>query len=53
MKASELRIEELISFDNGFVSLHGRRLILHDLYAFAQFRKDLIAKTGIEHAGAS
>lgn len=38
MRANELRLDELIRFEDGVVSLHGRRLILHDLHAFAQFQ---------------
>jgi len=46
MKASELKLNELIEFSEGMVSLHGRRLVLRDLHAYAQFRKDLIDTLG-------
>ncbi|HCE43907.1 MAG TPA: sigma-54-dependent Fis family transcriptional regulator [Lentisphaeria bacterium] len=50
MKASDLRLEEIVKFSEGLLSLHGRRLILHDLHAFGQFRKDLIDMVGIGYA---
>jgi two-component system response regulator HydG len=50
MKADDLRLEELISFSDGLISLHGRRLILHDTYAMAQFHSDLISMVGPEQA---
>jgi DNA-binding NtrC family response regulator/predicted hydrocarbon binding protein len=48
MKADELKLGELVDFSEGGVWLHGRRLVLHDLHAFAQFRKDLLEMLGIE-----
>ncbi len=42
MQAKDLRIEELVDFSAGLIQLQGRRLILHDIHAFAQFRKDLL-----------
>jgi len=48
MKADELRLKELVEFTEGGVWLHGRRLILHDVHAFAQFREDLLAMLGRE-----
>ena len=39
MKAEDLRLEELVTFSEGLVCLHGRRLILHAVHAMAQFRK--------------
>ena len=50
MKSSELQLQELIEFSDGLINLKGRRLVLHSIHAFAQFRKDLIANVGDEHA---
>lgn len=50
MQAKDLRIEELVDFSAGLIELQGRRLILHDIHAFAQFRKDLLSMVGQEHA---
>nr|WP_320013564.1 sigma-54-dependent Fis family transcriptional regulator [uncultured Desulfobacter sp.] len=50
MQAKDLRIEELVDFSAGLIQLQGRRLILHDIHAFAQFRKDLLSMVGQEHA---
>ena len=50
MKANELKLDELVDFSDGGLSLQGRRLILHDMHAFAQFRKDLIEMTGLDYA---
>ena len=50
MKASELKLEELIDFSDGAPTLHGRRLVLHDINAFAQFRNELVSKVGLEPA---
>ncbi len=50
MKSEDLRLEELVAFSEGSLSLHGRRLVLHDMHAFAQFRKDLVDMVGLEHA---
>ena len=49
MKANELKLNELVSFSDGYLSLHGRRLILQDLHAFAQFRSELVNMLGVEH----
>ncbi len=49
MRAEDLRLEDLVSFSEGLVSLHGRRLILHDIHALAQLRKDLVETAGVEH----
>ncbi len=46
MKAAQLRLDELVQFSDGSISLHGRRLVLHSLHAFAQFRKDLFENIG-------
>ncbi len=50
MKAEELKLEELVEFSEGNINFYGRRLILHSLNAFAQFRKDLLEMFGEEHA---
>jgi two-component system response regulator HydG len=50
MRADDLRLEELVSFSEGLVSLHGRRLILHDIHAMAQLRKDLVDAVGPEES---
>lgn len=50
MKATDLNLAELMQFREGRVAFHGRRLILHDLHALGQFRRDLIEMVGGEHA---
>jgi len=50
MKAENLRLEELVEFSEGCLSLQGRRLVLHDINAFMQFRRDLLAMVGPEQA---
>jgi len=50
MKAEDLRLEELIEFGDGSLQLHGRRLVLHSIDAFAQFRKDLAGTVGLDQA---
>jgi len=50
MKANDLDLQELIQFMYGNISLRGRRLVLHSIHAFAQFRKDLIEMLGQEQA---
>jgi two-component system, NtrC family, response regulator HydG len=50
MKAMDLKLSELIDFEEGRLNLHGRRLVLHDLHAFAQLRKDLIDMVGMDAA---
>lgn len=49
MLASDLRVDELVEFRDGSLSLHGRRLVLHDIHAFAHFRKDLLEMVGLDH----
>ncbi len=39
-----------MQFRDGHVSFHGRRLILHDLRALGQFRRDLVEMMGVEQA---
>jgi two-component system, NtrC family, response regulator HydG len=46
MRADDLRIDELVTFSDGLLSLHGRRVLLHDMRAFAQFRHDLVTSVG-------
>lgn len=46
MKSEDIKLEELVEFSEGLLSLKGRRLVLHDLHSFAQFRKDLITMVG-------
>jgi DNA-binding NtrC family response regulator/predicted hydrocarbon binding protein len=50
VKASDLNLAELMQFSEGRVAFHGRRLILHDLHALGQFRRDLIEMMGHEQA---
>ena len=50
MKGADLKLSELVDFEEGRLSLHGRRLVLHDLHAFAQLRKDLIDTVGPDGA---
>ncbi|MBN2144282.1 MAG: sigma-54-dependent Fis family transcriptional regulator [Candidatus Aureabacteria bacterium] len=50
MKSIDFDIHELFEFKEGNINLHGRRLVLHSIHAFAQFRHDLISTIGIDHA---
>ncbi len=50
MKAEDLRLDELVDFKEGRLALHERRLVLHAIHAFAQFRKDLVDTIGMEQA---
>jgi len=50
MKAEDLKLEELVDFAEGRLALHERRLVLHAIHAFAQFRKDLVDTIGMEQA---
>jgi two-component system, NtrC family, response regulator HydG len=50
MKAADLRLEELVDFAEGRLSLKERRLVLHNIHAFAQFRKDLFDMVGKDQA---
>ena len=50
MKAQDLKLDELVRFAEGRISLHGRRLALHDLRAFTQLRQDLLTMVGPEQA---
>ncbi|MCF7975696.1 MAG: sigma 54-interacting transcriptional regulator [Phycisphaerae bacterium] len=48
MKASQLKLEEIVQFAEGRIDLHGRRLVLHSIHAFAQLRKDMVESLGLE-----
>jgi DNA-binding NtrC family response regulator/predicted hydrocarbon binding protein len=50
MHAADLKLEELVEFSDGFINLHGRRLVLHDIHALAQLRGDLVRSVGDEAA---
>ena len=50
MKAEDLRLDELVSFDDGVLSFQGRRVVLHDMHAMAQFRRDLVNSLGEDEA---
>ncbi len=50
MKAENLKIDELIHFSDGFIDLHGRRLIIQDLHSLGQFRRDIIKMVGLNQA---
>ena len=50
MRAQDLNLTELMDFSKGVVSLHGRRLVIHDLPSLAQFRRDLIEMAGKDQA---
>ena len=50
MKASDLKLQEIVSFTDGMLSLRGRRLVIHDIHAFAQIRKDLFNMLGKDAA---
>jgi two-component system, NtrC family, response regulator HydG len=50
MRAEDIRLDELVEFTEGRLSLQGRRLVLHDIYAMAQLRKDLVEMLGLEQA---
>jgi two-component system, NtrC family, response regulator HydG len=50
MRAEDLVLEELVQFSEGLLSLHGRRLILHDIHAFAQLRGELVKTVGEDSA---
>jgi len=50
VKAEDLKLEELVTFDNGALSFRGRRVVLHDAHAVAQLRKDLIDMVGLAPA---
>jgi len=48
MLADDIRLDEIINFTEGDLNLQGRRLVLHDIHAFAELRKDLFNMIGPE-----
>jgi two-component system, NtrC family, response regulator HydG len=48
MFADDLKLEEIIHFGDGDVNLQGRRLVIHDIHAFAEIRKDLFDMVGYD-----
>jgi len=50
MQADLLNLNELFDITEGYIHVHGRRLVLHATNAFAQFRKDLIDMIGKKRA---
>jgi len=50
MKADDIRFSEILNISEGMLDLHGRRLVLHSMDAFAQFRKDMIENWGLDQA---
>lgn len=46
MKAEDLKLEEIIDFSQGKISLYGRRLVVHSVHAFARLRGDLLDTLG-------
>lgn len=49
VKASDLELKELLHIERGALALQGRRLVLHSINAFGQFRKDLLDTFGPDH----
>jgi len=47
MRADDLKLDELVSSENGVLSFRGKRVVLHDLHAMGQFRKDLATMLGL------
>ena len=50
MRADDLHFDELLSFRDGAIDFQGRRLVLHSMDAFAQFRQDLFEMVGAKQA---
>ena len=50
MIANDLSLFELVNFSDGEISLQGRRLIIHDIHAIAELRRDLLKMTGPDQA---
>jgi two-component system, NtrC family, response regulator HydG len=48
MRASDLRLDELVTFEEGAIRLQGRRLVLHSIDAFAQSRRDMLDMLGLQ-----
>jgi len=42
MFANDLHLLEIVEFNEGDINLQGRRLLLHDLHAFIELKKDLL-----------
>ncbi len=49
MKASDLELNEIATFNEGNIDFYGRRLVLNSIHAFGYFRKDIIDMLGLEH----
>jgi len=49
MRASDLELKELLHIERGNLTFQGRRLVLHSINAFGQFRKDLLGSLGRDH----
>lgn len=49
MIAENLSLSELVNFTNEGISLQGRRLVIHDMHAIAELRKDLFKILGTEN----
>ncbi|MBU0984068.1 MAG: sigma 54-interacting transcriptional regulator [candidate division Zixibacteria bacterium] len=50
VKAADLEIGELVEVRDGNLNLHGRRLVIHSIHAFEQFRRDIVTMLGCEEA---
>ncbi len=50
MRPDYLELDELVEMSPGNINLHGRRLVLHSVDAFARFRDDILEMLGEEHA---
>ncbi|UCE24355.1 MAG: sigma 54-interacting transcriptional regulator [Candidatus Zixiibacteriota bacterium] len=50
MRPDDLELDELVELSRGNINLHGRRLVLHSINAFALFRKDILSMLGTDHA---
>lgn len=50
MRFQDLELLDLISFKDGDINLRGRRLVLHSIHAFSQFRYDIVKMLGEENA---
>jgi len=47
MRAEDLKLEEMVEFDEGKIDLRGRRLVIHSVDAFARFREALLESVGL------
>jgi DNA-binding NtrC family response regulator/predicted hydrocarbon binding protein len=50
MFANDLHLSELVEFLDGNITLQGRRLVLHDIHAIAELRRDLLRMLGKDQA---